>query len=236
MKQRVLVIDIGGTGVKMFLEGEERRRFPSGKWLTPERMAAHVHEHVEGWEYDVVSIGFPGRVNAGKPAHEPHNLADGWLDYDFTKRFERPVRMINDAAMQALGNYEGKRMLFIGLGTSVGGALIVDNVIVALEPGALAHPRGGSLEEQLSRRALQRVGRPRWRRSVLQAMPALRDAFAADYLVVGGGNRKFISKWPEHVQRGRDRASHEGGIRLWHTRLLDTVYVYQPVATPSEAA
>jgi hypothetical protein len=227
MKQRVLVIDIGGTNVKLFLE-EKKERIPSGPWLTPDRMASHVLEKVADWEYDVISIGFPGRVVSGKPSNEPYNLADGWLEYDFTERFQRPVRIINDASMQALGNYEGGRMLFVGLGTSMGAALIVDNVIVSLEPGCLPHPRGRSMEEHIRRKQLERIGRPRWRRGVLAALPVLRDAFVADYVVVGGGNRRFIAKFPDRCRRGRDRASMHGGIRLWHTRLLDTVYLYQP--------
>lgn len=234
MKQRVLVIDVGGTAVKFFLE-DRKDRFPSGKWLTPERMADHVLEKTEGWEYDAVSIGYPGKVVSGKPAREPWNLADGWVDYDFTDRFQRPVRIINDASMQALGNYDGGRMLFVGLGTGVGATLIVDNVIVALEPGSLAHPGGDSLEQRLNRKALERIGRPRWRKAVMEALVPLQRAFVADYVVVGGGNRKLITKWPEKCRKGNDRASWRGGVRLWHTRLLETVYIYTPAVEEHRA-
>jgi hypothetical protein len=232
MKQRVLVIDVGGTNVKLFLD-DEKERIPSGPWLTPDRMAEHVETHVKDWEYDVVSIGFPGRIVAGKVAHEPYNLADGWMSYNFTERFQRPVRLINDAAMQALGNYNGGRMLFIGLGTSIGSALIVDNVIVSLELGCLPHPLSGTLEQRARRKTLLRIGRPRWRRGMLAALPILRDAFAVDELVVGGGNRRLFAKLPESCRKGTDRASLRGGIRLWHTRLLDTVYLYQPTGASS---
>lgn len=227
MKQRILVIDIGGTTVKFFL-GEKKGRFKSGPWLTPQRMTEKLLARAQDWEYDVISLGYPGKVVSGKVAHEPWNLADGWLGYDFTERFQRPVRIINDASMQALGNYEGGRMLFLGLGTGVGSTLIVDNVIVGVDAGSLRHPRGRTLDQRLRRKALERYGRPRWRRDVLQSLPMLQYAFATDYLVVGGGNRKYIAKWPEGCRRGADRAAFTGGMRLWHTRLLDTVYIYQP--------
>lgn len=234
MNQRALVIDIGGTAVKFFLE-DRKDRFPSGKWLTPERMCDHLLEKTADWEYDVVSIGYPGKVTSGKPAREPWNLADGWVDYDFTERLQRPVRIINDASMQALGNYDGGRMLFLGLGTGVGATLIVDNVIVALEPGSLAHPAGDSLEQRLNRKALERIGRPRWRKAVMEALPSLQQSFIADYLVVGGGNRKLITKWPEKCRKGLERASWRGGRRLWNTRLLETVYIYSPAKEPEES-
>lgn len=233
MNQRILVIDIGGTGVKLFLD-DKKERFVSGPWLTPDKMAEHVLERVSDWEYDFISIGYPGKVVGGKVAHEPWNLADGWVEYDFTERFQRPVRIINDAAMQALGNYEGARMLFVGLGTGVGSTLIVDNVIVAVDVGSLLHPQGRTINQRLRRKNLERVGRPRWRRDVLEALPMLRNAFATDYLVVGGGNRGYISKWPEGCRRGTDRAAWRGGVRLWHTRLLDTVYIYQPTSEQPE--
>jgi polyphosphate glucokinase len=233
MKQRILVIDIGGTTIKIFL-GDQKERFPSGPWLTPEKLAEHVLERVSDWEYDFISIGFPGKVVGGKVAQEPWNLADGWMGFDFTERFQRPVRLINDAAMQALGNYDGARMLFVGLGTGVGSTLIVDNVIVSVDAGSLLHPHGRTLDERLRRKTLDRVGRPRWRRDVMTALPMLQNAFATDYLVVGGGNRKYVSKWPEGCRRGADRAAMAGGIRLWHTRLLDTVYIYQPTGEQTE--
>ncbi|HTN77790.1 MAG TPA: ROK family protein [Pirellulaceae bacterium] len=233
MSSQTLVIDIGGTSVKFSISGEDERKFVSGRWLTPEAMVRRVLHATDDWSYDRISIGYPGQVRLGKVAHEPWNLADGWMDYDFAANFHTPVRLINDACLQALGNYEGGRMLFMGLGTSLGAALIVDNVVVGLEMGCLAHPSGGTLEERVSSKALRAAGRSDWRGAVLESLSALKNAFVADYIKIGGGNARLIRKLPEGCRHGEAQASHIGGCRLWNTRTMQSTYLYSPKADVS---
>ena len=212
----ILVIDIGGSNVKMLATGETApRTFRSGKRLTPTQMVAAVHELTEGWTYEAISIGYPGLVGAHGPHSEPGNLGPGWVGFNFAAAFDRPVRIINDAAMQALGNYDGGRMLFLGLGTGLGSALIADRVIVPLELGQLLYPGGPRLEHVLGRRGLQRLGKKAWRRVVCAMVPILLEAFLADYVVLGGGNAKHLTRLPPGTRLGHNQTAFRGGFRLW---------------------
>lgn len=222
-----LVVDIGGTSIKLSLEGTPERRFASGPWMTPGAMVDRVKRRTEDWQYERISLGYPGVVREGRPAHEPWNLGDGWMAFDFGKAFKCPVKIINDAALQALGNYDGGRMLFLGLGTSLGAALIADNTIMPLELGSLAHPSGETLEERLNSKAL-RGGRPQWRAAVLDSLPGLLHAFAVDYLTLGGGNSKYVPKLPEACLHGAKNACLIGGGRLWQTHERPSTHQYRP--------
>src|SRR5215475_6287653 len=191
----ILVIDIGGSKVKILATGETTpRTCRSGKRLTPDQMVAAVQELAEDWTYEAISIGYPGVVGARGPASEPGNLGSGWVGFNFAAAFDRPVRIINDAAMQALGNYEGGRMLFLGFGTGLGSALIADRVIVPLELGHLRYGSGEKLGEVLGDRGLKRYGLKFWRRVVEEISPVFMSAFLADYVVLGGGNSKKLKQ------------------------------------------
>ena len=212
----VLVIDVGGTHVKMrATSADTHRKFKSGPTLTPDLLVERVHEIVGDWHYDVISLGFPGAVAGSAPAAEPGNLGCGWMGFDFERAFGKPVRMVNDAVMQALGAYDGGRMLFLGLGTGLGSALVTEHVIVPLELGNLPAPGGQSLGDRLGRKGLKQNGRDRWLRDVHAAIDVLRPAFAADYVVLGGGNAKLVSPRPQHTRRGGNDAAFTGGFRLW---------------------
>jgi polyphosphate glucokinase len=229
MERNILVIDIGGTNIKIWGKGGELvAKVPSGPQCTPDQMAEAVRTRVDLGAFEGVSLGFPGRVVRGQPASEPYNLGGGWVDFDYNAAFARPLRIMNDAAMQALGSYEGRRMLFLGLGTSVGSTLIVDRVIVPMDLGSIPHAFGKTLEHLLARSGLRRLGKRKWRAAVLDALPRLRNAFLADYVVLGGGNaRKLRRRLPEHVVLGGNRKAYHGGVRLWDTRFLTTAQVYE---------
>src|SRR5947209_3228509 len=193
----ILAIDVGGSRVKILASGQtEPRRRPAGPNMTPQDMVAAVQEMAEGWEYEAVSVGYPGQVGDNGPRSEPGNLGPGWVGFNFAAAFERPVRMLNDAAMQALGSYDGGRMLFLGLGTGLGSTLIAENVIVPLELGQIPDRGGRPLGEVLGRAGLRRLGKKRWRRAAGRAIPALMAALLADYVVVGGGNAKLLKDPP----------------------------------------
>jgi polyphosphate glucokinase len=212
----VLVIDVGGTHVKLLATGRtERVKLDSGPTLTPEQMAAGVLAATEGWAYDVVSIGYPGPVRAGQPAAEPHNLGPGWVGFDYAAAFGRPVRVINDAAMQALGSYEGGRMLFLGLGTGLGSALVVDGVVQPLELAHLPYRRGLTFEDYVGAAGLERFGRRRWRRFVGDVVARLQAGLQAEYVVLGGGNSKKLEQMPPGARRGENANAFTGGMRLW---------------------
>ena len=212
----ILVIDIGGSHVKILATGEtEPRPYRSGKRLTPAQMVAAVQALAEDWTYEAVSIGCPGVVGARGPASEPGNLGSGWVGFNFAAAFARPVRIINDAAMQALGNYEGGRMLFLGFGTGLGSALIADRVIVPLELGRLPTPGGPRLEHILGQRGLRRLGKKAWRRVVWELVPPLIEAFLVDYVVLGGGNAKQLKQLPPGTRLGHNQTAFRGGFRLW---------------------
>lgn len=213
---KVLVIDVGGSHVKMLASGQtEPRRFDSGPSLTPAGMAQRVKELTGGWAYEAVSIGYPGLVVHGRIAAEPHNLGGGWPGFDFQQAFGLPVRVINDAAMQALGSYEGGRMLFLGLGTGLGSAMICDGVLEPMELAHLPYKKDKTYEDYLGDASLERRGKRKWRKHVLAVIQLLRAAQEPDDVVVGGGNAKKLGELPEGVRLGDNANAFTGGFRLW---------------------
>jgi predicted NBD/HSP70 family sugar kinase len=217
MGRRVLVIDVGGTHVKVYATGHaEPIRLPSGPRLTPGRMLAAVRRAVarEGWDFDVISIGIPAPVARGKVMREPANLGRGWTRFDFATAAGKPVRIVNDAAMQALGSYEGGAMLFLGLGTGLGSGLIVDGTLVPLELARLPYGEG-EMEDQVGLRGLVKLGKRRWRKRVAEIVAVLRSALAVDYVVLGGGNSRRLKELPEGCRLGSNAFACEGGERLW---------------------
>jgi polyphosphate glucokinase len=215
--KRVLAIDIGGSHVKMRVFGRsEMRQFDSGPTLTPRQMVARVHEVTGDWTYDAVSIGYPGIVRHGKLVAEPHNLGKGWVGFDFRKAFGRPTHIINDAAMQAVGSYEGGRMLFLGLGTGLGSAMIVDGVVAPMELAHLPYKKGRSYEEWVGESALKRLGGKKWSRIVDEVVTKLSSALEADYVVLGGGNARKLKRLPKNARLGSNDFAFLGGFRIWH--------------------
>jgi polyphosphate glucokinase len=219
---KILVLDIGGTKVKALVTGESTpRKMPSGTELTPDRLVEGVRELAKDWSYEALSIGYPGMVRANGPHSEPGNLGPGWVGFNFAAAFDRPVRIINDAAMQALGSYEGGRMLFLGLGTGLGSTLIADNVIVPLELGRLQRKGKQTWGETLSRQGLKQRGKTAWLRDLGALVTELHDAFLADYVVLGGGNAKRLKQpddlknLPPGVRLGGNLTAFRGGFRLW---------------------
>ena len=213
---KTLVIDVGGTNVKILASGqEEPRKFPSGPEMTAEKMAEEILEASRDWQYDRVTIGYPGPVVHNKALLEPKNLKHGWVGYDFEKHFQRPVRLINDAAMQALGSYEGGRMLFLGLGTGLGSALIIDKVIAPLELAHLPYKKKKSFEEYVGVRGLERLGKQKWLQAVDDVVTRLKAAMVADYVVLGGGNAKKLKQLPPGSRLGDNKNAFTGGFRLW---------------------
>ena len=211
----VLVVDVGGTNVKILTTGQqERRRFPSGPTLTAEEMVRGVKELARGWKHDAVSIGYPGPVLHGRPVAEPHNLAAGWVGFDYAAAFACPVKVINDAAMQALGSYKGGKMLFLGLGTGLGAAMVVDGIV---EPMELAHLRyrKGSFEYYVGKRGLERQGKKKWRQRVADVVAMLVGALEPDDVVLGGGNVKNLKELPPGCRAGDNANAFLGGFRLW---------------------
>src|SRR5207249_73496 len=216
---RILVIDVGGTHVKVLASGQRtRREVESGPSMTPGRMVTAVKRLTADWRYDVVSIGYPGPVLHGRPIAEPHNLGPGWVGFNFRKAFGCPVKIINDAAMQALGSYRGGRMLFLGLGTGLGSALIVDGVLEPMELGHLPYRKGRTYEEYVGASGLKRLGKKKWRRHVLEVIELLRAALQADCVIVGGGNAKLLRELPRGVLVGANTNAFRGGFRLWLAR------------------
>ncbi len=233
----VLVIDIGGTKVKMLATGHAHpRKVDSGPELTPGQMVKAVLRACKGWSFEAVSIGFPGLAGAQGPISEPANLGAGWVGYNFAAAFERPVRIINDAAMQALGSYEGGRMVFLGLGTGLGSALITQNVIVPLELGALPSLSGEPLGLVLGRKGLKRLGKRAWRKELARAIERFTVAFTADYIVLGGGNAGELKKLPPGTRIGNNLAAFRGGFRLWHLPDVPTLSADGGAAPQSASA
>ena len=219
-----LSIDIGGTKIKVLATGQtEPRKITSGKRMTPTRMVAAIRELVQDWEYEAVSIGYPGACGQAGPRSEPGNLGPGWVGFDFAAAFEKPVRIINDAAMQALGSYEGGRMLFLGLGTGLGSALIANGSIISLELGNIPHAGGQPLGEVLGRAGMKIIGKKAWREIIDQIVPAFMGAFLADYVVLGGGNSKLVQQLPPGARLGHNLTAFRGGFRLWHLEDLPTL-------------
>ncbi len=214
---KVLVIDVGGTKVKVGGTGrKELIRIPSGPKMTARQMAEQVKKSLNGWTYDAVSIGFPGPVENGRIAEEPKNLGHGWVGFDFKKAFGAPVKVINDAAMQALGSYAGGRMLFLGLGTGLGSALVLDGGVVApMELAHLPYRKGMTYEDYLGVRGLDRLGKKRWRKHVGTVVGLLRHGLQCGYVMLGGGQTKLLKELPEGARLGNNLHAIEGGIRLW---------------------
>lgn len=211
----ILVIDIGGSSVKLWHTGhQEHRKFQSGKELTPEAMIRETQEMVDDWTYEAIALGLPCRVRAGRAVEDPANLGPGWVGFNFSTAFGHPVRLMNDACLQALGSYDGGRMLFLGLGTAIGSALVADRMIIALDIGRL---RLGDerVFEILGDRGFERLGAKKWQKAVHEIVPSLQHALMADYVVLGGGNVKEIDQLPDGVRRGHNRTVVEGGRRLW---------------------
>jgi len=213
---KVLVIDVGGTNVKVGTNGRAAPlRIPSGPELTAARMVAAVKKATADWTYDAVSIGFPGPVANQRPAGEPHNLGRGWVRFDYEKAFQKPVRVVNDAAMQALGSYQGGRMLFLGLGTGLGSAFVADGQLEPLELAHLPYRNNRSYEDYVGLRGYKRLGRKKWRRHVLKIVELLKHGLQADYVMLGGGNSKKLKRLPRGARLGDNANSILGGIRLW---------------------
>ncbi|HET6674067.1 MAG TPA: ROK family protein, partial [Nitrospiraceae bacterium] len=219
---RVLVVDVGGTNLKILVTGKRApRKVRSGPTMTAERMVEAVRQLAADWSYDVIALGYPGAVLHGRPAVEPKNLGDGWTALDFEMAFGCPVKVLNDAAMQALGSYEGGRMLFLGLGTGLGSALITDGVLVPMELAHLRYRKGRTYEDYVGLRGLKRYGKKKWRGYVCDVVPALQAALQADYVVLGGGNAKKLKHLPEGARLGDNTYAFSGGFRLWEEAWQD---------------
>jgi len=212
---RVLMIDIGGSNVKVMVSGnDEMRKFPSGRGMTARQMVAGVEALATGWKYDFISIGFPGLVVNGKIAREPLNLSGGWLKFDFSEAFHRPAKIINDAALQALANYNGGRMLFVGFGTSIGASLIADDVIVPVELGLIPFSRRRTFMSLLTKEARKRNGQAHWQSAVKKAVFLLQDIFWPSDTVIGGGNAKHLDALPKGCRVTSNREAIRGAGRM----------------------
>ena len=211
----VLAVDVGGSRVKMLLNGEqERRRFASGKKLTPAEMVTGVLEQTGDWDYVAVSAGVPAPIQAGRVIHDPVNLGCGWVGFDFESAFGKPTKVVNDAAMQALGSYQGGRMLFLGLGTGLGSTMIVDGIIEPMELGHLPY-KNATYEDYVGRRGLKRLGPRRWEKAVHDTIELFVAALEPEYVVLGGGNAKRLEKLPQNTRLGHNEDAFLGGFRLW---------------------
>ena len=213
----VLVLDVGGTHVKILATGQtDKREFASGPKMTARQMVTQVKRLARGWRYDAVSIGYPGPVLHDRVLAEPHNLGPGWVGFDFKRAFGRPVRVINDAAMQALGSYRGGRMLFLGLGTGLGTALIADGIVEPMEIGHLPYLKH-TYEDYVSEQALERMGKKKWRKHVADVIERLSAALEPDEIVIGGGNVRHLKELPPHCRAGDNANAFAGGFKLWET-------------------
>jgi ROK family protein len=215
LKKKILVIDVGGSNVKLMISRSERRKFKSGRKLTPRAMVAQIKLLVVDWEFDAISLGFPAPVRNGKIVSEPKHLGQGWVRFDFKEALGKPVRIINDAAMQALGSYHGRRMLFLGLGTGLGSALVWNDYVLPLELGDLPYRNGSIIEDYLGKAGQARLGEKAWQRGVQHALIQLKKSLIADYVVLGGGNAKELNEIPKGIERGHNRNAFLGGVRLW---------------------
>jgi polyphosphate glucokinase len=215
MKKKVLVVDIGGTHVKLMMLRGRCRQFDSGPSIGPEKLVEKIEETVEDWRFAVISIGFPAPIVKGRILGNPKHLGKGWAGYDFKKVFKKPVQLINDAAMQALGSYDGGRMLFLGLGTGLGSALVWEKTLLPLELGDLPYRHHEIIENFLGIPGLERLDEKKWKREVIFAVTQLKRAFIADYVVLGGGNVHRFARLPAGVKRGRNENAFLGGLRLW---------------------
>ncbi|MFN8659944.1 MAG: ROK family protein [Candidatus Obscuribacterales bacterium] len=215
--KRVLTIDIGGSSTKMLVSGHRKLvKIPTGKKFSPQRLMDGIEQLPGDWEYDCVSVGFPGRVSRqGRILVEPLNLGKGWVDFDFDKEFRRPTKVVNDAVLQAVGSYGGGRMLYLGLGTGVGSAFIVHYHVIDFELGALLYTSQMLAGDVITKEKLRTIGKPEWNRRVKKLARAMRDAFLVDYVVLGGGNAEHLKNLPKRVVRGDNKLAFKGGQRLW---------------------
>lgn len=217
---KVLVIDVGGTHVKLLASGAETpREFDSGPDLGPADMVARSKRLAADWQFDAVAVGVPAPIGPDGPEAEPGNLGEGWVGFDFAKAFGKPTRVANDAAMQALGAYDGGRMLFLGLGTGLGSALVTDRVVIPLELGCLPYDGEETMAQRLGKRGLEAHGEAEWLRSVARAVGLLRRAFAVDYVTLGGGNARRVDPPVEGARQGGNEDAFAGGFRLWEERV-----------------
>ena len=219
--RKILVIDVGGTNIKVRMNGQRSAtKIPSGPAMTPQAMVAAVHATAGAWQYDAVSIGYPGPVVTNKPVGEPHNLGPGWVGFAYQKAFAKPVRVINDAAMQALGGYKGGRMLFLGLGTGLGAAIVVEGHLQPLELAHLPYRKGKTFEDYVGEASRKRRGKRRWERFVVDVVTQLCAAMQADSVLIGGGNARrlvdVIDQLPAGTRLGTNSDAFKGGVRLWH--------------------
>jgi hypothetical protein len=217
VKKRILVIDVGGSNVKVMISPAQRRKFKSGPEMTPLELVTHLKSLLQDWTFDAVSMGFPAPVRNGCIVSEPKHLGPGWTRFNFEKSLGKPVRIINDAAMQALGSFRGRRMLFLGLGTGLGSALIWDTNVLSLELGDLPYGNDHIIEDCLGKSGMKRLGEKEWKREVFRAVFLLKKALIADYVVLGGGSAKKLDKLPDGVELGHNRKAFLGGARLWQT-------------------
>ena len=227
--QRILVLDVGGSHVKLDIGGHgEPRKFVSGAKMTPRQMVKGVRAQVKPEEYDAVSIGYPGVVFRGRIAAEPFNLGRGWVGFDFAAALGKPVRIINDAAMQAVGSYTGGRMLFLGLGTGMGATLILDGVVEPMEFGHLPYKDGRTYEQYVGQRGLERLGKKKWRKEVAAVVAQLSHALEVDYVVLGGGNVRLLKEIPKPARVGDNSNAMTGGRLIWQASgsplVLDAKY------------
>lgn len=213
---KILVIDVGGTNVKVSATNHRKKlKIPSGLEMTAGKMVSAVTNLTGTWEYDAVTIGYPGAVLHGHIASEPHNLGHGWIGYNFRNAFRCPVKIINDAAMQALGSYKGRRMLFLGLGTGLGSAMIVDGIIEPMELAHLPYKKNRTYEDYVGVTGLKRQGKKKWRRYVTDIVKRLKTALEVDYVVIGGGNARLIKELPEGARLGDNSNAFRGGHMIW---------------------
>ena len=213
---KTLVVDVGGAHVKMLATGHsEPRKFISGPEMTAGKMVKLVKDATRDWQYDRISLGYPGPIINGRPLQEPHNLGGGWMNFNFAKAFGCPVKIINDAAMQALGSYQGGSMLFLGLGTGLGSAMIVDGVLEPMEFAHLLYKKGKTYEDYLGLRGIERLGKKKWRKHVASVVKKLKIALEADYVVLGGGNSKKLLEIPPGARLGSNGNAFLGGFRIW---------------------
>jgi polyphosphate glucokinase len=215
VKKRILVIDVGGSNVKMMISRAQRRKFKSGQEMTPRELVTELKSLLGDWAFEAISIGFPAPVRNGCIITEPKHLGAGWTRFNFEKSLGKPVRIINDAAMQALGSYRGRRMLFLGLGTGLGSTLIWENNVLPLELGDLPYGNGHIIENYLGKSGLKELGEKRWKSEVLRAVMLLKKSLIADYVVLGGGSAKKFDRLPKGVKLGHNRNAFLGGVRLW---------------------
>jgi predicted NBD/HSP70 family sugar kinase len=215
VKKRILVIDVGGSNVKLMISRWEKRKFKSGLDLTPREMVAQMKPLLRDWSFDAISMGFPAPVRNGRVMGEPKHLGPGWTRFDYEKGLGKPIRIINDAAMQALGSFHGGRMLFLGLGTGLGSTLIWETNVLSLELGDLPYGNGDIIEDYLGKSGMKQLGEKKWKHEVLRAVLSLKKSLIADYVVLGGGSAKKFDRLPAGIEPGHNRNAFLGGVRLW---------------------